>query len=74
MRKKTKKKANKNDEIIQLLREILEELRKITRETGNGNGLEDYPLPWKPDVFWGDRYPNNSTSNYPLGWNIIIYN
>jgi len=37
MRKKTKKKANKNDEIIQLLREILEELRKLNENTNNGN-------------------------------------
>jgi len=73
MKKKTRKKANKNDEIIQLLKEILEELKKITRETGNGNGLEDYPLPWKPDVFWGDRYPNSTTTDYSSGWQIKVY-
>lgn len=55
MRKKTKKKANKNDEIIQLLREILEELRKLNENTNNGN-LEKG---------WKGVFPDNdSTANW----------
>jgi len=62
MKKKTRKKANKNDEIIQLLREILEELRKLNRETDN-------------NITEGTFSPltNGTTGNYPLGWNITVY-
>ena len=67
MKKKTRKKANKNDEIIQLLREILEELRKLNNNTNNDN-LEKG---------WREVSPyietNGTTGDFPTGWNITIY-
>jgi len=68
MRKKTKKKANKNDEIIQLLREILEKLRKLNENTNNGNLEKE----WKEVFPYIDT--NGTTGDYPSGWNITIYN
>jgi len=62
MKKKTRKKANKNDVIIQLLREILEELRKLNKETDN-NITEGTFIP----------FTDGTTGNCPFGWQIDVY-
>ena len=67
MKKKTRKKANKNDEIIQLLREILEELRKLNNNTNNDN-LEKGWREVSPSI-----ETNGTTGDFPTGWNITIY-
>jgi len=75
MKKKTRKKTNKNDEIIQLLREILEELRKLNRET-DSNITEEIFSPLTDGTFRVIPcfdLDNNSTSNCPSGWQIDVY-
>ena len=62
-KKKTRKKTNKNDEMIQLLREILEELRKLNENTSNGNLEKE----------WRDIFPDNdSTANWELPSGVYI--
>ena len=62
MKRKAKKKKNKSDEIIELLKEILAELKKLNENTNNG----------KLEKEWQEIFPDNdSTANYP--YNNVYY-
>ena len=62
MKRKTKKKKNKSDEIVELLKEILAELKKLNENTNNG----------KLEKEWQEIFPDDdSTANYP--YNNVYY-
>jgi len=67
MRKKTKKKQNKTEQIIELLKEILAELKRLNENTNNGKLEKEWekiypPSPWKPDESWK---PDTDSTTYP---------